>query len=248
MANFSPFNNYMLYVFDKLIAQYRLKPPFLDAGCGIGYASRHLAMKGWGGKAIDLSGKAIKMSRENLSSFPEVEVKKESILNQKDKYNTIFLFDVLEHIKDDVKILKKINSLLAPGGYLVLALTSNPREWRWDDEFYGHYRRYSARDIETKLKSTGLKPQDFIEYTFPVFWLIRRIYTAVLIPPKVNYSDKEKRTKQSALSSAWRIPAFASLIVNLTPFWNMVFFLQYLLFKKSTSWGFAMFVLAKKSE
>lgn len=246
MANFSPLNNYTLYILDKMIAKYQLKSPFLDGGCGTGYVSRHLAMKGWEGKAIDLSAEAVRISKRELSSFRKVRVAREGILNQREKFNTIILFDVIEHIKDDEKVLRKINQLLNPKGYVLLALTSNPREWRWDDEFYGHYRRYSKNDIRYKLIGAEFKPIAFIEYTFPVFWFIRLLYTTVLKSPKINFTDKAKRTSVSAISSAWKMPFLLSLIVKLDFFWKIVFFLQYLFFSKLTSFGFAMLVVAEK--
>lgn len=246
MANFSPLNDFTLYILDKMIAKYQLKSPFLDGGCGTGYVSRHLAMKGWRGKAIDLSEEAVRISKENLSSFDKVNVAKEGILNQKDKFNTVILFDVIEHIEDDEKVLRKINKLLNTKGYVLLALTSNPREWRWDDEFYGHYRRYSVEDIRSKLIKAGFKPKEFIEYTFPIFWFMRRLYTTILKPPKINFIDKAKRTSISATSSAWKLPFLLSLIMKLDFFWKTVFFLQYLFFSKFISFGFAMLAVAEK--
>lgn len=52
MANFKPLNNYSLFILDKFINSYHLKPPFLDIACGNGYLSEFLARRGWGGKAI----------------------------------------------------------------------------------------------------------------------------------------------------------------------------------------------------
>ena len=60
-------------------------------------------------------------------------------------WNTIILWDVLEHIDDDAAALRTIERLLRPGGRLLIAVPSNPREWRGDDDFYGHFRRYTAR-------------------------------------------------------------------------------------------------------
>lgn len=236
----------MLYILDKLIVKYQLKPPFLDVGCGTGYASKYFANKGWGGKAIDISASAIEIARKNLISFKMVKIAREGISNKVGKFNTIILFDVIEHIEDDEQVLKKIYQLLNPNGYILLALTSNPKEWRWDDEFYGHYRRYSKNDIKTKLKKTGFDQLEFVEYTFPIFWLIRRIYTSILRPPKVNFQDKAERTSMSAVSSSWSIPFLLSAVEKLDFLWKIIFFLQYLLFKRFTSWGFAMLVIARK--
>lgn len=246
MANFSPLNNYTLFLVNRVIQDYQLKPPFLDAGCGTGYVSKYLAMRGWTGKAIDLSPKALEITKKSLLTFNKVKVMREGIMTQKGKYNTILLFDVIEHIKDDEKVLEKIKHLLNPGGYLLIALTSNPKEWRWDDEFYGHYRRYSENDIKDKLRKAGLESVSFIEYTFPFFWLIRRLYTAILKPPKTNFTDKERRTSESAISFPWKTSSMLSAVIGMHFLWNTVFFLQYTLFKKFTAYGFGMLVLVQR--
>lgn len=248
MANFTPLNNYTLYLLDKIIVKYELEQPFLDAGCGTGYVSRYLAMKGWQGKAIDMSEEVLRICRKKLFSFDSVRISKESILDQKGKFNTVILFDVIEHMKDDEKVLRKINSLLTPNGYMIMALTSNPKEWRWDDEFYGHYRRYSEKDVRSKLIRVGFKPSEFIEYTFPVFWFIRILYTTVLRPPKVDLNNKMKRTSMSAVSSAWRMPSLFSAMIKFDALWKIIFIFQYLFFRKFTSHGFAMIVVAKKGK
>lgn len=246
MANFSPLNNYILFLVNRVVQNYQLKPPFLDAGSGTGYASKYLAMRGWAGKAIDLSPKALEITKKSLLPFNKVKVMREDIMIQKGKFNTILLFDVIEHIKDDEKVLKKINHLLNPGGYLLLALTSNPKEWRWDDEFYGHYRRYSENDIKDKLRKVGLEPVSFTEYTFPFFWLIRRLYTAILKPPKTNFIDKKSRTSESAISYPWKTSSMLSAVIRMQFLWNIVFFLQYTFFKKFTAFGFGMLVLVQR--
>lgn len=247
MANFSPLNDYVLYIFNILIPKYKLKPPFLDAGCGVGYASKYLASRGWDGKAIDLSSDAIKITRKELSQLPKVKVAKQGILDQKGEFNTIVMIDVIEHMKNDKEVLQKINTLLAHNGYILLAFTSNPREWRWDDDFYGHYRRYTVKDIRNKLKKSGLNPKEFIEYTFPTFWFIRRLYTFLQKPPKENFKDKTKRTNSSSTSSSWKTSPLFKQFMALKYLWNVIFFIQFHFFKKFTKYGFAALVVAQKS-
>lgn len=247
MANFSPLNDYILYIFDKIIPKYNLKPPFLDAGCGTGYVSKYLASKGWAGKAIDLSSEAINICKKELSHFSEVKVAKQGILNQKEKFSTIIMIDVIEHLKNDDEVLRKISSILTPNGYIILAFTSNPKEWRWDDDFYGHYRRYTEKDIKRKLKRAGLEPEEFIEYTFPSFWLIRRIYTSFQKPTVLNFKNKAKRTDLSSTSSSWNVSPIFRQFMGLKFFWKIIFYIQFHFFKRFTTQGFATLVVAKKS-
>lgn len=244
MANFRPLNNSSLYVLDKLIDKYKLKPPFLDLACGSGYVALHLAKKGWTGKAIDFSKEAIKIAKENLKSYKKVTVEQRSANQEKGKYKTILMFDLLEHIKDDQKFLNKVSRLILPNGHLVIAGPSNPSEWRWDDDFYGHYRRYTSKGLKDKLKEAKLKPLISYDYTFPVFWFMRRLYTTLIRKDKDK--DIERRTKESAVSFAWQIPIFSSFLGATSFVWYPIYLMQYFLFKNWVSKGSAMIIVSKK--
>lgn len=245
MANFAPLNNYSLFILDRLISKYNLKQPFLDVACGTGYVSRHLAKKGWSGKAIDYSEKAIQIAKKNLINYQQVELERKSLSRVRGKYKTVLMFDVLEHIEDDLSALKKINSLLQKDGHLVIAGPSNPTEWRWDDDYYGHFRRYSEKELKNKLVKTGFVHLISYDYTFPVFWILRRIYTSLI--NKKTVKNKEERTKQSSLSYAWDIPLVSTLLNNTSMLWLPIYIIQYTFFKKKIQKGNAMFVLAEKN-
>lgn len=245
MANFKPLNNYSLFLLDKLIEKYKIKSPFLDVACGNGYLSKHLAKKGWVGEAIDYSAKSVFVTQEKLTEFKKVKVKKKSFSKASGKFNTVLMFDILEHIKDDISALKKTYSLLSTGGYLVLATPSNIREWRWDDDFYGHFRRYTQNELKEKLIKAGFKPIVCYDYTFPIFWLLRKLYTK-LRNGKEILGSMQKRTKESSFAYAWDIPFVSMLLNNSTVVWCPIYFLQYILFKKFTSFGNAIIILAQK--
>jgi 2-polyprenyl-3-methyl-5-hydroxy-6-metoxy-1,4-benzoquinol methylase len=84
---------------------YDISPLFLDVGCGAGDISRYAASKGWHGKAIDFSDIAIQKAKHNLNSFTSVTIEKKSLFEESESYRTIFLFDVLEHIRNDDEAL-----------------------------------------------------------------------------------------------------------------------------------------------
>jgi SAM-dependent methyltransferase len=246
MANFPPLKNYLLFCLDQLAARFGLSAPFLDIGCGIADISEHFALKGWSGKAIDFSDEAVKEARDNLAAYKNIEVKKESLFQTSGKFNTVFCLDVLEHIEDDTAALNKISSLLSLDGYLVLAVPSNPKEWRWDDDFYGHYRRYSPEEIRKKLTETGFEPLFFSDFTYPAFWLMRRIYTRFKSPCVDEKTDKLMRTTASPMVNAWDIPVFSAFLSRNFIFWKILFRIQYKYFSAKVKNGHEMIVLAKK--
>ncbi|MFH1413857.1 MAG: class I SAM-dependent methyltransferase [Candidatus Omnitrophota bacterium] len=248
MANFPPLKNYLIYCLDKLIDDYQLSYPFLDVGCGAGDVSSHLALKGWQGEAIDLSDQAIEDAKSNLALFNNIKVVKSSLFEVNGKFKTVFLLDVLEHINDDRAALTKIASLLAINGFLVISLPSNPREWRWDDDFYGHYRRYSLEGIKEKLILAGLKPLIFWDFTYPVFCFIRRLYTKLKsFENKTIEQDKLKRSIASSAVNAWDIPLCSKFLSRESFFWSFIYRLQFKFFRDKVKNGHEMLVLAQKS-
>lgn len=238
---------YMLSLLEDLIYKYKLKPPFLDAGCGLGDVVLYLAKKGWYGKGIDFSNEAIAIARQNLKQFSEVTIEEKELFSERGTYSTIILWDVLEHIKKDRELLLILNQNLTTqegGGFLVISVPTNKKEWRWDDEFYGHQRRYEPEEIKNLLSQTGFAVKEFWDFTFPVFWLMRRLYTWLLKDRSLKRSqEKEKLTKISTLNDAWDIGRMTS-IVNWKIWWKPVFFFQRRF--RRTNLGHEALILAQK--
>ncbi|MBK6806020.1 MAG: hypothetical protein IPG84_14805 [Betaproteobacteria bacterium] len=101
---------------------------------------------------------------------------------------------------------------MSPGGRLLLAVPSNPREWRWDDDFYGHVRRYTVEDLRTRLEEAGLEAVTFEDFTFPVYWAMRRAYTRLKRAPPPP-ADAHAATMASATRNAWDL-SFVSRIAD----------------------------------
>jgi len=68
------------------------------------------------------------------------------------KFDLICLFDVLEHIEDDVSSVSKIKDLLMPHGVLVVACPAY--QWLYEDydKKLGHFRRYTKTSLDKILK------------------------------------------------------------------------------------------------
>ncbi len=75
------------------------------------------------------------------------------------------LFDVLEHIKDDVSFLKTLSGLLIQGGRLYLTVPAHQVLWSVVDENAGHYRRYTIKSLSKILSHAGFDVE-FASYFF----------------------------------------------------------------------------------
>lgn len=249
MANFRPLKNYMFYCLDRLIERHGLKPPFMDIGCGIGDLSQYLAEKGWDGAAVDISDSALEVARQRLAKFPQITVEKYSLFDGRDEtFNSLFLWDVVEHLENDSLALERVEALTRPGGLVLISVPSNPREWRWDDELVGHYRRYTVPEMRSKLQAAGLTPLEFWDFTYPVFWIMRRAYTRLLSMPDTDLETKEDRTQESTTLRAWNIPVIGPLLDASTFAWRPLYPIQFALFRGALERGHEFFVLARKDD
>lgn len=229
MPNFVPFKNYSLRMIDQLIASHGLSGPFLDAGCGRGDVAEHLARRhGWQGLAVDFSEEALGAARDALRGHP-VEVRAADLLSLEGAFRTIVMCTVIEHIKDDRAVLRHLRECMVCGdggdrdGHLIISMPSNPAtEWRWDDDFYGHYRRYTRDDVDRLLCDSGFQMIEYWDYTYPVFWAMRRVYTA-LLPARAPMADvPEANSASSAVQNAWDMGLLTRAVTAL-PLWPMVF-------------------------
>lgn len=75
------------------------------------------------------------------------------------------LFDVLEHISEDVGFLRNIHRLLVPGGRLYVTVPAWQSLWSGDDELSGHARRYALPELCKVLELSGLTVE-FATYFF----------------------------------------------------------------------------------
>ena len=91
----------------------------------------------------------------NIVPFEE-SIDSPSILNLS-RYipDTIVCINVLEHVEDDIAALENMFSILTDGGKLILLVPAFQYMYGTIDHLVGHYRRYSKRDIETKLVNAG---------------------------------------------------------------------------------------------
>jgi SAM-dependent methyltransferase len=69
----------------------------------------------------------------------------------------VAMFDVLEHLDDDVAHLRLVRDLLVPGGRLYLTVPKHPGLWSAHDEAAGHQRRYTTKSLLAVVRDGGFE-------------------------------------------------------------------------------------------
>jgi hypothetical protein len=73
-------------------------------------------------------------------------------------YDLVFLFDVIEHVEDDVALLGVARERVAGDGVVAVSVPAWPRLATAHDRALGHYRRYTPQRLRSSLSAAGLEP------------------------------------------------------------------------------------------
>jgi SAM-dependent methyltransferase len=167
-----------------IIEMLKATPPvgfILDVGGGNGFVSLAIEKAGWEVVLLEPGKGALNARSRGLSTvinstFENAGLKPHSI-------PAIGLFDVLEHIRDDAGFLAAINAALIVGGKLYMTVPAYRFLWSRDDESAGHFRRYSASLISTRLRQAGFRI-DFLTFIFVP--LPAPIFLCRVLPGKIG--------------------------------------------------------------
>ena len=140
--------------------------------------------------------------------------KKYSIVNKYDqkKFDLILLADVLEHIKDDKKIVKKLNKSLKKNGFILITVPSYKILFSKKDLILGHYRRYSKKEIVDLFRSFKTVKLTFFNFILflPIAFII--IFLKLL---KIDFIDEvEKSPKKIVNFILFKIFNIESGLIN----------------------------------
>src|SRR5689334_20292315 len=70
----------------------------------------------------------------------------------------VLLMDVLEHVDDDVGLLRDVRSRVGPQARFIVSVPAFSWMWSRHDEFLEHRRRYTRRQLGRLLAAAGLRP------------------------------------------------------------------------------------------
>ncbi|MCH8566735.1 MAG: class I SAM-dependent methyltransferase [Balneolales bacterium] len=147
--------------------------------------------------------------REGKISFKQADLR---FFSEETIYDFILCVDVLEHIHEDVSVMRNMRAALKDGGYFLMHSPSHlAEEDAGEDEFFvdEHARAgYSSSELRSKFKQSGLKPVD-IKYTYGFYghtaWVMLIKWPMLLINK------------------------YGALAVLVLPFWYLITFLPSML-------------------
>ena len=189
----------------KSIVQRHLLPTgktkFLEIGCGTGDFIQQIAKN----DSLEITGseiylKGLVYAKKNLPSveFVQFDVTQGKIGEQ---FHIITAFDVIEHIENDDAALCNISQMLEKDGALIISVPQHMFLWSKLDEIVKHKRRYSRRELVTKLKANDFDitfATSFLFILFPLM-LLSRLFDKGGDQSQSDERALEKRVKFSGV-------------------------------------------------
>jgi len=159
---------------------------FLDVGSGSGYNAVQLGKCSMSGVGVEPSADSVELarlraSRAGLSDQVRFVAGNLDGVVRNCSHDLALLATVIEHVSDDVGLLRDVRRHLRVGGWVIVTVPAGPDRWTLEDDLVGHLRRYSRESLESAMKSAGFSRNLRIQSVgFPLLNVTERLRNAVL--------------------------------------------------------------------
>jgi len=94
------------------------------------------------------------------------------------RFDLIFLFDVLEHVSDEDRFLRAVQFHLAPGGNVVINVPALQSMYSKFDQAVGHFRRYDIDSLRRIAQRNGMTVAALSYWGLPLtpLLLVRKLW------------------------------------------------------------------------
>ncbi len=137
----------------------------VEVGCGIGNFTRMMLDRELV-VALDIDPNCIANHQARFANQSHIQSRVLDALDprfsalREQRPDSVVCLNVLEHISDDLATLRAFNSILPPGGRVVLLVPAFMALYGPIDKHLGHYRRYTKASLRTTAHAAGFRPLD----------------------------------------------------------------------------------------
>lgn len=157
----------------------------LDVGCATGYLSRSLAVRGHNVVGIDVNETALKEAAPYCAEVIAADLDVQPlarVLEGRGLFDAVVFGDVLEHLKNPLRVLEASRDILNERGFVVASLPNLAHgavrlamvSGRFDYQEFGlldetHVRFFTRKTIEELFLSAGYRIENLVRIVLPLF-------------------------------------------------------------------------------
>jgi SAM-dependent methyltransferase len=139
----------------------------LDVGCGAGGMLEPLSRYGEV-TGVEMQQELVDFCHER--GFQNVVVGDAYHLPAGDaSVDLLTLFDTIEHVPDDARVLREVRRVLKPHGLVFISVPAYQFLYANNDRVAHHERRYTARQLRTRLLDADLRPTQITYFNTLLF-------------------------------------------------------------------------------
>jgi SAM-dependent methyltransferase len=153
-------------------ARLNTHPRCCEIGCGNGVLQAQIEAEY--GIAVDGFDLHLGALEQNISSQGQLyyyDVREENPEFQH-RYDAIFLFDVIEHIEQEVEFLRSCRFHLHPAGAIIIHVPARRELFSKYDLAAGHVRRYTLKRLERLAGLVNMRVAERTYWGFPLYPLL----------------------------------------------------------------------------
>src|SRR3989344_2951359 len=172
----------------------------LDFGAGSGHLILRLLEKGNTCLGIDTSKVVIDVLEEKVkgkfgNKVTTIKGDDKKLFKLTQKFDVVVSGEVLEHIKNEARAIEGFFKILKRDGICVVSVPANKIYWDINDDFSGHYRRYSKNELVELFRKSGFKILKAYYWGFPLSLIWHRLIYLKIIKNKIHMKKKYSGSK-----------------------------------------------------
>jgi SAM-dependent methyltransferase len=147
----------------------------LEVGAGLGDYVERWARPGRVVTASEADPDRLAVLHRRFRGRPDVVVRELTApIEETGDHTAVVALNVLEHIEDDVAVLRSFGGLVRPGGRVVLLVPAFMVAMSDFDRAVGHHRRYTRATLHRALAEAGLRPLEshYVNAVGLVGWIV----------------------------------------------------------------------------
>ncbi|MAB77968.1 MAG: hypothetical protein CMJ89_01325 [Planctomycetes bacterium] len=181
----------------------------LDLGCGLGGFLDGLSEIGERVYPSDISAESLIFCRERghdgavVSNGYKLPYANSSL-------DLVCLFDTIEHIPDDARVMQEVERILRPGGRVLITVPAYQFLYANNDRVAQHCRRYNRHNLRRVIEQAGIQVE---RNTHSNIFLFPLILSAVLCVKLIETIFPRKLDPEHT-NLSWPLPSFVHGVLH----------------------------------